>query len=154
MTAALVVASGRGAPPVTAGYEYAAQCPAAGYADEVDEWDMYECNCTSYVAWALARNSRATDWFAPGRMDARNWPAVARRHGIPTGSVPRVGAIAVWPHVAAPYGHLGLVYAVAPDGTFSVAEYNLLHRYLFDRRRGVSPRGVVFVYPPYGEGAG
>jgi surface antigen len=140
--------------PVTVGYTYAAACPAAGYADGVDDWGMYECNCTSYAAWALARNSQRVDWFVAGRMDARNWPSVARAHGIATGSAARVGAIAVWRYAAPPYGHLAYVDAVSADGRFFVAEYNLLRRYSFDRRGWLSPRGVVFVYVPYGRGSG
>ena len=110
---------------------------------------MNTCNCTSYVAWALAANGFRTDWFVPGSMDAWNWPNVARRKGLGTGSVPRVGAVAVWPEVGR-FGHVALVTAVHGDGDFDVAEYNLPGRvkFGFDRRLWVSADDVTFVYVP------
>jgi surface antigen len=137
---------------VTSGYPYARDCPAGGDRDDVDRWNMYVCNCTSYVAWALQRNGYRVDWFVAGAMDARNWPAVARRRHIPTGGRSRVGAVAVWPAVTR-FGHVAFVTAVRPDGGFDVAEYNLPPslggvRFGFDRRRDVSLRGATFVYVP------
>lgn len=146
-------APGRPASPVTNGYPYARACPAAGPKNVPDRWLMYECNCTSYAAWALAANGQRTDWFEPGEMDALNWPAVARAHGIPTGSRPRAGAVAVWPRLAPPFGHVAYVTGVARSGTFAVAEYNLTARdgastYVFDRRFGLRPAGTTFIYVP------
>jgi len=139
--------------PVTAGYPYAHSCPAAGPADTVDRWLMYECNCTSYVAWALEANHQRTNWFVAGEMDAYNWPAIARSHGILTGTVPRVGAVAVWPRMAPPFGHIAYVTAVGPTGTFDVAEYNLpapdgSDTYTFERRTALRRSGVSFIYVP------
>lgn len=137
-------------PPRTLGYPYARSCPVAGERDAVDRWKMNTCNCTSYVAWALSANGYRTSWFVPGAMDAYNWPHVARLRHVPVGSTPRVGAVAVWPRVARPFGHVAFVTAVHPGGTFDVAEYNLPGRpeFTFDTRARVSPRGVTFVYVP------
>jgi surface antigen len=138
------------APPLhTSGYPYARQCPGAGVRDAVDRWKMNTCNCTSYVAWALAANGYRIDWFVPGSMDAWNWPNVAARRGIPVGRRPRVGAVAVWPEWGR-LGHLALVTGVHPDGNFDVAEYNRPGgvRFGFDRRFDVRAEDVVFVYPP------
>ena len=134
--------------PVVLSYPYGRQCPAAGYDNTYDRWTMSTCNCTSYVAWALDANGYRVDWFELGEMDAHNWPRVARQAGIPTGRVPRVGAVAVWPKLTPPWGHVAFVTAVHPDGTFDVAEYNLPRRVLFDARYRVSPAGVTFVYVP------
>lgn len=133
----------------TAGYPYARSCPAAGERDAVDRWKMDTCNCTSYVAWALAVNGYRIDWFVPGSMDASNWPTVARRKHIPIGRRPRVGAVAVWPEWGK-FGHLAFVTAVRPGGDFDVAEYNRPGgvKFAFDRRSGVSPEDVVFLYVP------
>jgi surface antigen len=106
------------------GYPLATRCPAAGIAKSVDRFGMYACNCMSYAAWALAANRQRTDRFTPGSMDARNWPNVARRSHITVGNIPRVGAIAVWPKLAPPFGHVAYVSRVNPGGTFDVAEYN------------------------------
>jgi peptidoglycan DL-endopeptidase CwlO len=151
--AALVLAAGAHAQArlVTTGYPYAASCPAAGERDDVDRWKMNTCNCTSYAAWALWRNGYRIDWFVAGSMDAWNWPNVARRHGIPSGPKPRVGAVAVWPEWGR-FGHVAVVTAVHANGSFDVAEYNLPGAgpdFVFDRRTAVSPRGVTFVYVPH-----
>jgi surface antigen len=81
-------------------------------------------------------------------MDARNWPRVAALAGIPEGRSPRVGAVAVWTRLSPPFGHVGFVVAVHPDGTFDVAEYNLRRRFRFDARYHVPPSGAVFLYVP------
>jgi peptidoglycan DL-endopeptidase CwlO len=150
--AALVLASAAAAQPglVTAGYPYARDCPRAGDRDDVDRWKMNACNCTSYVAWALTVNGFRTDWFVAGAMDAWNWPNVAWRKHIPSGRTARVGAVAVWPGWGR-FGHVAFVTAVRGDGDFDVAEYNLPGgpRFGFDRRTGVSPFGVTFLYVPH-----
>ena len=152
-------ASAAGA-PVVYGYPYAARCPAAGIAVAVDRWKMDECNCTSYVAWALTANGQRTDWFIAGAMDARNWAHVAELAGLAVGREPRVGAVAVWERVPR-FGHVAYVTAVHAGGRFDVAEYNLpaaqggVGRYVFDERRDVRPVGdVEFIYVPSHEGAG
>jgi surface antigen len=137
--------------PVTAGYPYASRCPAAGVADDVDRWRLDMCNCTSYVAWALHANGQRIDWFVAGSMDAWNWPNVARRAGLRVGLRPEVGAVAVWPRLAPPFGHVAYVTAVERDGAIGVAEYNRpggALPFAFDRRRDVDPAGAVFIYVP------
>jgi surface antigen len=136
---------------VTAGYPYASRCPAAGVADDVDRWRLDMCNCTSYVAWALHANGQRTDWFVAGAMDAWNWPNVARLAGLRVDVRPEVGAVAVWPELAAPFGHVAYVTAVDPDGAIDVAEYNRpgsARPFAFDRRRDVDPDGAVFIDVP------
>jgi surface antigen len=133
------------------GYPYA--CPTGGIADNVDRWGMYECNCTSYVAWALSANGQRTDWFIRGAMDAWNWAHVARLAHIRVGTKPRAGAVAVWPKLSPPFGHVAYVAAVDPGGRIDVAEYNFepasgYEPFVFDVRRDVSPRGATFVYVP------
>jgi surface antigen len=131
----------------TTGYPYAKQCPRAGTRDAVDRWKMNTCNCTSYVAWALAANGYRVDWFVPGAMDAWNWPNVARKRRIPVGDEARSGAVAVWPQWGR-FGHVAFVTAVHANGSFDVAEYNRPGgvRFAFDTRAHVSPDDVVFIY--------
>jgi surface antigen len=137
---------------VVYGYPLATRCPVEGIAKEIDDSGMFGCNCTSYVAWALAANGQRTDWFVRGSMDAWNWPNVARHAHIDVGSTPRVGAVAVWPKLVPPYGHLAYVTGLEPDGRFDVAEYNFEAntpaKFSFDTRTAVSPYGAVFVYVP------
>jgi surface antigen len=133
-------------------YAYASRCPDAGREEDVDRWGMYMCNCTSYVAWALHANGQGTGWFIRGSMDAWNWPNVARRKGLRVTGRPRAGAVAVWPKLGPPFGHVAYVSRVRDDGTFDVAEYNLpdgpSHRFRFDVRRSVSRRGAEFIDVP------
>jgi surface antigen len=150
--AAVAGASAQAArPPVTNGYPYASRCPAAGVADTVDRWRMDMCNCTSYVAWALAANGQRTDWFVAGAMDAWNWPHVAELKGLRVGLEPAVGAVAVWPKLARPFGHVAYVTAIERDGGIDVSEYNApgaSARFEYDARDDVSPAGAVFIYVP------
>ena len=139
---------------VTSGYVYARNCPGSGADDVVDRWKLDECNCTSYVAWALEANGQRTDWFVPGAMDAQNWPLVARAAGLRVGRRPTVGAIAVWPDVAPPFGHVAYVTGVHGSMYFDVAEYNLpvAHggsKFGFDTRHGLTADGeVLFIHVP------
>ena len=139
--------------PVVYGYPYAQNCPGAGLADVVDRWDMYQCNCTSYVAWALTANGQRTDWFIPGAMNAWNWPHVARLAGLVVDRRPAVGAVAVWPRVGAPFGHVAYVFGVEPRGGIDVAEYNLPNFWNpetlgFDVRSDVPAAGALFIHVP------
>jgi surface antigen len=151
VAAVLIVTASSAAGVIAYGYRYASKCPGAGLAERVDRWKMYECNCTSYVAWALTANGQRTDWFIPGSMDAHNWVHVARLKGIAVGSVPRVGAVAVWPGLSE-FGHVAYVIALERGGGFDVSEYNLPtlgdeDSFAFDVRR-VSRAGVMFLYVP------
>lgn len=139
--------------PVVRGYPYASRCPREGFEDVVDRWGMYACNCTSYVAWALQANGQPIDWFIPGAMNAWNWPHVARLSGLRVDRIPRVGSIAVWPHLAKPFGHVAYVTGVPARGLVDVAEYNLpdlrgKQTFVYDTRDDVSTVGAVFIHDP------
>ncbi len=153
VAAAAFAATARAASaPIIYGYPWTDYCPAAGIADKVDRFDMYACNCTSYVAWALHANHQRTDWFVRGAMNAANWPHVARLANLRVDRLPAVGSVAVWPRLAKPFGHLAYVTGVH-GGTFDVAEYNFpapgnVETYVFDLRLGVSTAGAVFIHVP------
>ncbi len=161
-----LLALGAGATPagssagsvVIYGYPYASRCPAAGYEDVVDRWGMYMCNCTSYVTWALRANGQRTDWFIPGSMDAWNWPHVARLAHLPVGTRPRARAVAVWPKLSPPFGHIAYVTGVERDGGIDVSEYNspetgVFDPFVFDVGKDIRPGGAVFIYVPAGRSA-
>jgi surface antigen len=140
-------------PPVIGGYPFAARCPGAGLAEVVDRWHMYACNCTSYVAWALSANGQRTDWFIAGSMDAWNWPNVARLAHLRVDAHAAVGAVAVWPKLAKPFGHVAYVTAVPGRALIDVAEYNLpsfgrTSTFNFDTRNAIATAGVTFLHVP------
>ena len=139
--------------PIVYGYRYAGHCPGAGIADVVDRWGMYECNCTSYVAWALAANHQRTDWFIRGSMDAWNWPRVALLARLTVDRRPAVGSVAVWPELAPPFGHVAYVTAVHPGRAIDVAEYNYpgahsVDTFDFETRSFVRVGDAVFIHVP------
>ena len=150
VSAALVGRADARESPIIFGYPYAVRCPGAGIADVVDRWNMYACNCTSYVAWALSANDQRIDWFVPGSMDARNWPNVARLEHLRVDEHPTVGAVAVWPKLGEPLGHVAYVTGVTAGGLIDVAEYNLPfgRQFAFDIRTGVADAGAVFIHVP------
>jgi surface antigen len=141
------------AAPVIYGYSYANQCPGAGLAEVVDRWGMYACNCTSYVAWALVANHQRIDWFIRGSMNAWNWPNVARKSGFTVNRTPAVGAVAVWPEMARPFGHVAYVDGVGQGRTIDVAEYNFPSpagedTFRFETRSSVRVGDAMFIHVP------
>ena len=108
-----------------AGY---APCSAAGLATHgygraagQSWWSMYAgINCTNYAAFV---ESQAYGVPTPGVLlgDAYQWGERAAEAGIPVDETPTVGAVAVW-GAGAPgmggYGHVGVVEAVGPNGTY------------------------------------
>lgn len=141
--------------PIVYGYLYAGHCPGAGIADVVDRWGLYECNCTSYVAWALTANNQRTDWFIRGAMDAWNWPHVAQLAGLEVDRNASVGAVAVWPSIAPPFGHVAYVMGVGARSTIDVAEYNFPspsggQTFGFATRTNVADDDAMFIHVPAG----
>lgn len=69
--------------------------------------------CTWYVA---------TQRYVPWMGNAIDWYANARQYGYAEGSTPQVGAIMVTRESG--YGHVAIVRAVNPDGSWTVEEMN------------------------------
>lgn len=86
----------------------------------VDNWGMYNRECVSYAAWKVHQRYGNMPYWG-GRGNANQWPGNARAAGIPTGSSPRVGAVAVMS--GGYYGHVAWVEAVHGD-TITVSQYN------------------------------
>ena len=108
----------------------------------VDPWGLYTRECVSYVAWKIDSTGRYVPHFG-GAGDAKQWPSTAARHGISSGSTPKVGSAAVFKD--GEYGHVMYVESVNGDGTITVSDYNLkwdgLYRY-YTR----SASGLTYVY--------
>ena len=87
----------------------------------VDNWGLYNRECVSYTAWKVASTGRFVPHFA-GAGNANQWPSTVARYGIPSGSNPVAGSVAIW--YTGPYGHAMYVEAVNGDGTITVSDYN------------------------------
>jgi surface antigen len=84
-------------------------------------------------------------------MDAGNWPHVAELAGIRVGRKPAVGAVAVWPKLARPFGHVAYVTGLEPGGGIDVSEYNPpdgLTPFGYNARDDIRPAGAIFIYVP------
>jgi surface antigen/uncharacterized protein YraI len=91
----------------------------AAEAAAVDPFPWGECTW-----WAALKRP---DLFPAVRGNAGEWLAEAQHAGIPTGSTPAVGAVAVFlPYVggAGLYGHVAYVEAVGANGKVTISEYN------------------------------
>ena len=86
----------------------------------LDEWNFYNRECTSFVAWCL--NSRNgipfTNQYAGAARwgNAGDWGHVARSLGFAVDGSPAVGAVAWWSG-----GHVGWVSAVNGSSVYSGA---------------------------------
>jgi surface antigen len=81
-------------------------------------------NCTDFVAWFLGL-TWSSFHFPNGKGNAADWKAYAANAGLSVASSPTVGDVAWWgSERAGGFGHVGVVTAVANNGTVSIAEYN------------------------------
>ena len=88
----------------------------------VDSWGMYSRQCVSYTAFKVAQAYGNMPYWG-GVGNANQWPGNARAAGIPTGSTPRVGSVAVVS--SGQYGHTAWVEAINPNGTIRISHYNV-----------------------------
>jgi len=93
----------------------------------IDNWGLYNRECVSYAAFKVYQAYGDMPYWG-GRGNANEWPGDARSAGIPTGSTPRAGSVAIW-NVGA-YGHAMWVEAVNANGSILVSQYN----YSYDGR--------------------
>lgn len=108
----------------------------------VDPWGLYTRECVSYVAWKIHSTGRYVPHFG-GAGNANQWPSTAARHGIPSGSTPKVGSAAVMN--IGYYGHVMYVESVNGDGTITVSDYNFAWDGLY-RHYTRSASGLTYVY--------
>lgn len=98
---------------------------ADSYQDSVvDPWGMYNRECVSYTAWKVyQRYGNMPYWGGIG--NAWEWPRNAINSGIPVGSEPKVGSVAIADRTGGnPYGHAAWVEAVLPDNKIKISQYN------------------------------
>ena len=108
----------------------------------IDPWGMYNRECVSYTAWKVFEAYGHMPYWG-GHGNANQWPASARADGIPTGSEPRAGSVAV--SMSGYYGHVMWVEAVYGDGSIRVSQYNydLAGHY---SEMTISGSGLTYIY--------
>lgn len=91
----------------------------------VDEWNFYNRQCTSFVAWCLnSRNGVAfTNQYSGAARwgNAKTWGTVAAQLGITVDANPAVGSVAWWN--TGTYGHVAWVRSVNGNN-ITIEEYN------------------------------
>lgn len=114
--------------PNRGGYPSSTPSPWGGYwgtnyalDNTIDNWGMYNRECVSYTAWKVYSTYGHMPYWG-GVGNANQWPGNAARAGIPTGSTPRVGSVAVWN--VGYYGHVMWVEAVNADGSIWISQFN------------------------------
>ena len=104
-------------------------------ASNVDPWNFYYRNCTSYIAWRMNRDHGTTSspYYFMNTMtgpngtsgtwgNANTWDDTGNAIGFDVNSTPAVGSVAVWN--SGTYGHVAYVESVNSDNTVNVSEYN------------------------------
>lgn len=108
----------------------------------IDPWGMYNRECVSYTAWKVYQAYGHMPYWG-GHGNANQWPASAEADGIPIGSEPRVGSVAV--SMSGYYGHVMWVEAVYSNGYIRVSQYNydLAGHY---SEMTISGNGLTYIY--------
>jgi surface antigen len=123
-----------------------------------DSWGFTKRQCVSFVAWRMAQRKHPLSNARQRWGSALTWDDTARRLGYGIGTRPVPGSIAHWNAgeraalwangsrtangwlTAGPYGHVGYVQGVYPDGSVSVAQYNLNGNRAYSTMRVKAPR--------------
>lgn len=109
----------------------------------LDSWGMCNRECVSYTAWMVYSNYGID---VTGFGNANQWPANAQAAGIPTGSTPKVGSVAIYMGgYGDPYGHAMWVKSVNGDGTITVDQYNLYYDGNFYETT-IPASGLTYIY--------
>lgn len=110
----------------------------------IDNWGMYNRECVSYTAWMVYKTYGYMPYWG-GSGDAREWPGDAQAAGIPTGTVPKPGAVAIYMGGAGdPWGHAMWVKSVNGD-MITVDQYNLYYDGNFYETT-IPASGLVYIY--------
>ncbi|MDO8506985.1 MAG: CHAP domain-containing protein [bacterium] len=109
-----------------------------------------ECVWWAWERWPQENGPlpKGSDFGMTG--SAYQWIWLAQHSGFPTGSVPRVGAVAVWDQWSAGAkgdGHVAYVESINADGRFLVSEYNWNIFHQKDMRWVTPQAGINFISP-------
>ncbi len=110
-------------------YDYASKCPQ--YPDQVDKWNFYTCECTSYSSDKMNEHSVKLSNSYKGVKwgNASNWVNAAKAAKISYNSSPKHRDIAWFS-----YGHVAYVESVDSKGNITVSEYNYSPKFDYNTR--------------------
>jgi surface antigen len=106
-------------------YPYKNSCNTA---HDIDPWNFYKCECTSFVAWRInnVKKIKFTNWYKGQHWgNAELWDDAARKSKVKINKTPKRGAIAQTDKSGSGLGHVAWVKSVSKDGKkVTVEEYN------------------------------
>ena len=126
------------------GYPY-----CGGQDTYTDPWNLYNRECVSYVAWALANRFHKSVGAFHGDGNAMNWPSSAPANsGAYRVSSPQPGDAVILPADGyfAPIGHAMVVESVSGDNVF-VSQYNMYGTGQYSTMY-IKTSGVIFLRFP------
>jgi surface antigen len=111
--------------------------------------NYYYRECVDFVAWRLNRDAGSTSapwrwvWSNLAQGSAYSWKNAWESHGWPTGSTPKVGAVAWTPGG----NHVAYVTGVLADGSVVLEEYNYSVDHGYSQR--IAPASAFYyLYAP------
>jgi surface antigen len=124
--------------------------------DQVDPWNFYTRECTSFVAWRINHDAGVpfTNWYRGVQWgNAGHWREAALATGVPVDGTATVGSVAVFPPYNQGAGSVGHVaWVIGVSGTSITVEdyndadaYNGYTRYTYSHRT-FSTAGVSFIH--------
>lgn len=109
-----------------------------------DNWGMDNRECVSYTAWMVYKTYGYMPYWG-GSGDANQWPADAEAAGIPVGSTPKVGSVAIYMGGSGdPWGHAMWVDSVNGN-MITVSQYNLYYDGNYYQTT-ISASGLTYIY--------
>jgi len=107
----------------------------------LDSWGMLNRECVSYTAWKVYEAYGYMPYWG-GVGNANQWPGDARAAGIPTGSTPKAGSVAI--SMGGAFGHAMWVEAVS-GSYIRVSQYNydLAGHY---SEMTINGNGLIYIY--------
>ncbi len=110
----------------------------------LDNWGMYNRECVSYTAWMVYKTYGFMPYWG-GAGDAKQWPADATAAGIPIGTTPKVGSVAIYMGGAGdPWGHAMWVVGIS-GSKIIVDQYNLYYDGKFYQTE-INSSGLTYIY--------
>ncbi|HUD06547.1 MAG TPA: CHAP domain-containing protein [Candidatus Saccharimonadales bacterium] len=113
----------------------------------LDSFGMDNRECVSYTAWMVYETyGYKVTWGFEDKGNANQWPGDAAAAGIPIGTTPKVGSVAIYMGGSGdPFGHAMWVQSVNGNGTITVQQYNLEYDGNYYQTT-ISSAGLIYIY--------